>query len=62
MRIVGFGVNRTIFRIDPCPAAFSLQRTVRGLEARLIGTGTDAMRHLVEPVAQRLGADFDRLK
>src|ERR1035438_8008704 len=35
---------------------------MRRLEARLVGTRTDAMRHLIEPVAQRLGADFDRLK
>src|ERR1700680_3492420 len=35
---------------------------MRCLEARLVGTGTDAMRHLIEAVAQRLGADFDRLK
>src|ERR1700686_4261991 len=35
---------------------------MRSLEARLVGTGTDAMRHLIEAVAQRLGADFDRLK
>src|SRR5450631_2997016 len=35
---------------------------MRCLEARFVGTGTDAMRHLIEAVAQRLGADFDRLK
>src|SRR5258708_39038588 len=62
MRVVRFGVNGTIFGVDSRPAAFGFQRTMRRLESRLVGTRTDAMRHLIEPVAQRLGADFDRLK
>ncbi len=62
MRVVRFGVNGTIFGIDSRPAAFGFQRTMRRLESRLVGTRTDAMGHLIEPVAQRLGADFDRLK
>src|ERR1700679_3859192 len=62
MRVVRFGVNRTILGIDSCPAPFGLQRTMRRLEARLVRARTDAMRHLIEPVAQRLGADLDRLK
>src|SRR5580698_8952568 len=35
---------------------------MRCLEARLVGTGTDAVRHLIKAVAQRLRADLDRLK
>src|ERR1700676_280569 len=35
---------------------------MRCLEARLVGTGTDAVRHLIATVAQRLGAEFDRLE
>src|SRR5277367_2479698 len=35
---------------------------MRRLETRLIGTRADAMRHLVEAVAQRLRTDLDRLK
>src|ERR1700733_4079317 len=35
---------------------------MRRLEARLVGTRTDAVRHLVEAVAQRLRTDFDRLE
>src|SRR5712672_542708 len=62
MRVVRFGVNGTIFGIDSRPAAFGFQRTMRRLESRLVGTRTDAMGHLIEPVAQRLRADFDRLK
>ncbi len=62
VRVVRFGVNGTIFGIDSRPAALGLQRSMRRLETRLVGTRADAMRHLVEPVAQRLRADFDRLE
>src|SRR5580658_6515054 len=51
-----------VLGIDAGPTAFGLQGTVRGLKARFIGTRADAMRHLVEPVAQRLRSDLDRLK
>ena len=62
VRVVRFGMNRAIFGIDSGPAALGLQRAMRRLEPGLVGTGADAMRHLVEPVAQRFGTDFDRLK
>src|SRR5882672_11510509 len=35
---------------------------MRCLETRLVGTRADAVRDLIKPVAQRLGADLDRLK
>ncbi len=62
MRVVRLGVNRAILGIDSGPAALGLQRAMRRLEARPVGARADAMRHLVEPVAQRLRADLDRLK
>src|SRR5450432_2470430 len=62
MRIVRFGMYRTILGVDSRPTALGLQRPVRSLEARLVGAGADAMGHLIKPVAQRLGADLDRLK
>jgi hypothetical protein len=62
MRVVRLGMDRAIFGVDPGPAAFRLQRAVRRLEARSVRTRADAMRNLVEPVAQRLGSDLDGLK
>jgi hypothetical protein len=62
VRVVRFGVDRAIFGIDPGPAALGLQRAVRRLETRPVGARADAMRHLVEPVAQRLRPNLDGLK
>jgi len=39
-----------------------LERAMRRLEARPVGARADAVRHLVEPVAQSLGPDLDGLK
>src|SRR5579863_7577242 len=62
VRVVRFGMNRAVLGVDSGPAALGLERSMRRLEAWLVGTGADAMRHLIEPVAQRFGTDFDRLK
>ncbi len=62
VRVVRFGVDRTILGIDSRPSALGLEGTVRRLEAGLVGTRADAMGHLIESIAQRLGADLDRLK
>jgi len=44
------------------PTPFRLERAMRRLEARPVGARADAVRHLVEPVAQSLGPDLDGLK
>src|SRR5882757_8051652 len=62
MRVVGFRMDRAILGIDAGPAAFSFQRAMRRLKSRFVRACADAMRHLIEPVAQRLGSDLDRLK
>jgi hypothetical protein len=62
MRVVRFRMNGAVLGVDPGPAALGFQRAVRRLKTGPIGTGADAMRHLVEPVAQRLRADFDGLE
>src|SRR5438309_11307577 len=55
-------MDGAVLRVDPCPAAFRLERAVRGLEAGPVGARADTVRHLVETVAQRLRPDLDRLK
>jgi hypothetical protein len=55
-------MNRAVFGVDPGPAALGLERSVRRLKSRLVGARADAMRHLIEPVAQRLRSDLDGLK
>jgi hypothetical protein len=62
VRVIRLGVNRAIFRVDAGPAAFGLERAVRSLKAGSIRTGADAVRHLIEPIAQGLGPDLDRLE
>ena len=60
--VVRLRMNGAVLGIDAGPTALGLQRTMRRLKPRLIGTRADAMRYLVEPVAQRLRSDLDRLK
>ena len=62
VRVVRFRVNRAVLGVDAGPTALGLQRAVGGLEAGLVGSGADAVRNLVEAIAERLRADLDRLE
>ncbi len=60
--VIGLWMDGAVFGVHRCPTALSLHRTVCGLKAGLVGTGTDTVRHLVKTIAQCLGADLDRFK
>src|SRR5450631_2642528 len=55
-------MNRAVLGVDARPAALGLDRAVRCLKAGPVGAGADAMRDLIEAVAQGLRADLDRLE
>src|SRR5580704_15173982 len=55
-------MNRAVLGVDAGPAALGLERAVRRLESGPVRAGADAVRHLIEAVAQSLGPDLDRLE
>ena len=61
-RLVGLGADRAVLGADRGPAALRLHPAEGGLRPRLLDPEAGAVRYLVEPVAQRLRPDPDRLE
>ena len=61
-RLVGVRADGAVLGADGRPAALGLHAAEVGLMERLLAAEADAVRHLVEAVAQRLRADPQRLE
>ena len=62
VRVVALRGDRAVLGAHGAPAALRLHGPEVGLKARPVRAGAVAMRHLEEPVGQRLRADLDRLE
>ena len=60
--VVGVGRYRPVLHANPAPAAFGLDGAERGLGPRPDRPEPARVRHLIEAVRQRLGADGHRLE
>ena len=60
--LIGLGMDHAGFRAERGPAALRLHLPVHGIGARPLHPGAGALRHLEEPVLQRLRSDGDRLE
>ncbi len=58
--VIALGMDRALFGVDRTPAAFGFDAAVGHVHAGRVRAGAVAVRHLIETIADRLRAEFER--